>query len=59
MSATSCRACDSAQGKLQAQGCPPNAEIACYSEMAFVMNDFVDIFNGTQSRGEEAAAELW
>ncbi|CAN0241232.1 unnamed protein product [Ectocarpus fasciculatus] len=38
--------CDSAQGKLIVQGAHPNGAIACYSELATMMNDFLDIMNG-------------
>lgn len=45
--------CDSAQGKLLAQGAHPNGAIACYSELATVMNDFLDIMNGAMLERKE------
>ena len=36
----------SAQCKLLSKGKPPSGELACYADIAEVMNDFVDIMNG-------------
>lgn len=46
VSGTAVTLCASAQGNLESQGLSPNGEIACYSELAGVMNDFVYIMNG-------------
>ncbi|CAM9951082.1 unnamed protein product, partial [Ectocarpus sp. 4 AP-2014] len=45
VSRTAVLLCESAQAKLASQGAPPSGEIACYSELAAVMNDFLDIMN--------------
>ncbi|CAN0216692.1 unnamed protein product, partial [Pylaiella littoralis] len=53
VSRTAVLMCGSAQGKLLAQGAHPNGAIACYSELATVMNDFLDIMNGAMLERKE------
>ncbi|CAM9921407.1 unnamed protein product, partial [Ectocarpus sp. 6 AP-2014] len=46
VSRSACRICHSAMGKLEANNQPPSGEIETYAELAYVMNDFLDIMNG-------------
>lgn len=46
VSRSACSICHSAMGKLEANNQPPSEERETYAELAYVMNDFLDIMNG-------------